>query len=111
LFQTSPNREAVSLQPRKQIRERDTLKSRILLLVLLLSSLHLQADVIDSLLTQSRDSIGLASDSLVLRFLQESGVSIYDNNKVKLLKSGREKFIDLFAAIRKAKHHVHLEYF
>ena len=30
---------------------------------------------------------------------------------MKLLKSGREKFIDLFEAIRQAKHHVHLEYF
>ena len=29
----------------------------------------------------------------------------------ELLKSGREKFIDLFSAIRDAKHHIHLEYF
>lgn len=51
------------------------------------------------------------SDSLVLYMLRESGVPVSDNNKVRLLKSGREKFIDLFAAIREAKHHVHLEYF
>ena len=69
-----------------------------------------QADVIDSLMTQPRDSIGLTSDSLVLHFLEESGIPISDNNKVKLHKSGREKFIDLFEAIREAKHHVHLEY-
>lgn len=62
-------------------------------------------------MTQPRDSIGLTSDSLVLHFLEESGIPISDNNKVKLLKSGREKFIDLFEAIRQAKHHVHLEYF
>ena len=30
---------------------------------------------------------------------------------MKLLKSGEEKFIDLFQKIEQAKHHVHLEYF
>lgn len=87
------------------------MKVRAIILFLFLSVIHAKADVIDSLITQPRDSIGLASDSLVLRFLSESGIPISDNNKVKLLKSGREKFIDLFAAIREAKHHVHLEYF
>ncbi|BDW79872.1 hypothetical protein BFINE_56670 [Bacteroides finegoldii DSM 17565] len=91
--------------------ERKVLKLRIFILFLFLSLLHAQADIIDSLKTQPRDSIGLASDSLVLRFLEESGIPISDNNKVKLLKSGREKFIDLFEAIREAKHHIHLEYF
>ena len=62
-------------------------------------------------MTHPRDSIALTSDSLVLRFLSESGIPISDNNKVRLLKSGREKFIDLFSAIRDAKHHIHLEYF
>ena len=87
------------------------MKLRIFILFLFLPLLHVQADVIDSLMTQPRDSIGLTSDSLVLHFLEESGIPISDNNKVKLLKSGREKFIDLFEAIREAKHHVHLEYF
>lgn len=87
------------------------MKLRIFILFLFLSLLHAQADIIDSLKTQPRDSIGLTSDSLVLRFLEESGIPISDNNKVKLLKSGREKFIDLFEAIREAKHHIHLEYF
>ncbi len=87
------------------------MKLRIFILFLFLPLLHVQADVIDSLMTQPRDSIRLTSDSLVLHFLEESGIPISDNNKVKLLKSGREKFIDLFEAIREAKHHVHLEYF
>ena len=87
------------------------MKLRIFILFLFLPLLHVQADVIDSLMTQPRDSIGLTSDSLVLHFLEESGIPISDNNKVKLLKSGREKFIDLFEAVREAKHHVHLEYF
>lgn len=51
------------------------------------------------------------SDSIVKRFLQDSGVKVTEGNKVKLLKSGREKFDDLFAEVRKAKHHIHLEYF
>lgn len=86
------------------------MKLRIFILFLFLPLLRAQASVIDSLMTH-RDSIGLTSDSLVLHFLEESGIPISDNNKVKLLKSGREKFIDLFEAIRQAKHHVHLEYF
>lgn len=87
------------------------MKLRIFLLFLFLSLFRAQADVIDSLMTHPRDSIALTSDSLVLRFLSESGIPISDNNKVRLLKSGREKFIDLFSAIRDAKHHIHLEYF
>lgn len=43
--------------------------------------------------------------------LQQQGVPITYNNKVKLLMSGREKFTDLFDAIRHARHHIHLEYF
>ena len=87
------------------------MKLHIFILFLFLSFVRAQADVIDSLMTQSGDSIRLTSDSLVLNFLKESGIPISDNNKVKLLKSGREKFIDLFETIREAKHHVHLEYF
>lgn len=47
----------------------------------------------------------------MLQFLEYSNIPITDNNKVKLIKSGREKFEDLFEAIRGAKHHIHLEYF
>lgn len=87
------------------------MKLRIFIIILFLSSLQVRADIVDSLKTQPRDSISLTSDSLVLRFLNESGIPISDNNKIKLLKSGREKFLDLFEVIRQAKHHVHLEYF
>ena len=51
------------------------------------------------------------SDSIVISYLQESGIPITQNNRLKLLKSGHTKFIDLFEEIRKAKHHIHLEYF
>lgn len=87
------------------------MKSHIIILFLFLFSLCVQADPLDSLMTQPRDSIGLTSDSLVLHYFSKSGIPISDNNRIKLLKSGREKFIDLFEAIRHAKHHIHLEYF
>lgn len=52
-----------------------------------------------------------SSDSLMMDYLKQQGIQVTDNNRVKLLKSGREKFIDLFEEIRNAKHHIHLEYF
>jgi cardiolipin synthase len=53
----------------------------------------------------------LDSDSAVIRFLSEEGVPITGNNKVRLLNGGKEKFNDLFQNIKKAQHHIHLEYF
>ena len=50
------------------------------------------------------------SDSLVMHYLQQQGIPVTANNEVKLLMSGREKFLDLFEEIRHAKHHIHLEY-
>ena len=52
------------------------------------------------------------SDSILASYLKETyQIDITPQNKVKLLKSGHEKFEDLFQEIRKAKHHIHLEYF
>lgn len=52
------------------------------------------------------------SDSMLINYLKtEYGIQTSTHNRVKLLKSGEEKFEDLFDAIRKAKHHIHLEYF
>ena len=55
----------------------------------------------------------LSSDSIVLQILKEQCTSMPDthNNKIKLLKSGAEKFETMFADIAKAKHHIHLDYF
>ncbi|MDR1897203.1 MAG: cardiolipin synthase [Prevotellaceae bacterium] len=47
----------------------------------------------------------------VIEYLAEQGMPTTGNNKLKLLKSGKEKFDDLFREIAGAKHHVHLEYF
>ena len=53
----------------------------------------------------------LTSDSLIHRQLEEYGITFTDNNSVTLLFSGQEKFDDMFAAIRQARHSIHLEYF
>lgn len=43
--------------------------------------------------------------------MQELGIPVTYNNKVELLMTGRDKFVDLFETIRHARHHIHLEYF
>ena len=51
------------------------------------------------------------SDSLIVRQMSEYGIRFTKSNEVKLLMSGKEKFADMFEAIRQAKSSVHLEYF
>ena len=51
------------------------------------------------------------SDSIFKAYLKENGVETTTNNRLKLLNGGKEKFTDLFQAIEKAEHHIHLEYF
>lgn len=51
------------------------------------------------------------SDSVVLAYLSEHNIPVTTCNKVVLLKSGKDKFEDLFSVIKHAKSHIHLEYF
>lgn len=51
------------------------------------------------------------SDSLIVSMMRNEGIEFDSNHSVKLLMSGREKFAELFEAIRQAKSSVHLEYF
>ena len=51
------------------------------------------------------------SDSIFAGYLHSRNIPIYNNNEMKLLPSGRIKFESLFEAIKKAKNHIHLEYF
>ena len=51
------------------------------------------------------------SDSTLIAYLKEAGLTTTNGNEVFILKSGNEKFIDLFEKIRNARHHIHLEYF
>lgn len=43
--------------------------------------------------------------------LEAQGVPFFEQNSIVLLPSGKEKFADLFTAIRQARHYIHLEYF
>ncbi len=52
-----------------------------------------------------------AADSLLYRYLHENGIPVTPGNRLRLLTSGHDKFVDLFEAIRGARHHIHLEYF
>lgn len=52
----------------------------------------------------------VAHDGIVGK-LESRGVWFTQGNSMVLLRSGVEKFDDLFSAIRQAKHYVHLEYF
>ena len=60
-----------------------------------------------SLFTASAQS----SDSLIVHQMEELGVHFTQGNSVRLLMSGKDKFADMFEAIRQAKSSVHLEYF
>ena len=51
------------------------------------------------------------ADSTVAEVLRQEGVTFSHDNSVTLLTSGQQKFDDLFAAIRQARHSIHLEYF
>ena len=77
---------------------RRQIRTLLFILILALPSLLQAAD-------------GVRSDSAMIAYLQSEGVSITEGNRVRLLKSGEEKFDDLFVAIRKARHYIHLEYF
>ena len=53
----------------------------------------------------------LRVDSAVAAMLREQDVRVSDGNKIHLLPSGREKFEDLFAEVKKAQSFIHMEYF
>ena len=52
-----------------------------------------------------------SSDSLMMAHLTQRGVEMQDGNSVQLLKTGHDKFVDLFEAVREAQSFIHLEYF
>ena len=51
------------------------------------------------------------SDVEEMEYLKFHGIDVTDGNEVRMLKSGHDKFVDMFDAIRNAKSFVHLEYF
>ena len=88
-----------------------TWESNMLLLLLgcLIGMLPLQASETDS--THQDSTKWLPSDSIFARYLQAEHISITAHNQLELLPSGRKKFESLFREIKKAQHHIHLEYF
>ena len=56
-------------------------------------------------------SMAQESDTIEAKYLREQGIETSDGNKVKLLMSGHDKFVDLFEAVRSAHSFIHLEYF
>ena len=74
-----------------------------IILFLTTSSHNIHADKLDT--------IRSGSDSTLIAYLNHHKIQITEHNELKVLKSGEEKFIDLFKEIEKAKHHIHLEYF
>ena len=75
---------------------------------ILLTYILISISLITAKEPQSFDS---KSDSIIMAYLNGYGIEISAYNQVEILKSGHDKFIDLFEEIRKAKHHIHLEYF
>ena len=53
----------------------------------------------------------ITSDSILRREMTDLGIRFTDNNSVHILKSGQDKFDDLFLSIREARQSIHLEYF
>jgi cardiolipin synthase len=74
------------------------------------STFHIRLFLV-TLLIFLTGSLKAQSDSTLIVYLNNLGIETTQYNQLKLLKSGEEKFIDLFQAIEQAKHHVHLEYF
>lgn len=74
-------------------------------------NIRLKTTLLLFLLLLSQAAGAITSDSLVVSELRDRGVKFSHNNSVVLLKSGQEKFDDMFAAIRQARSSVHLEYF
>lgn len=103
--------------------ETQHIKLLTLLIILLYGHTHGQACTIlaDS---ADRDSSNIAehashtiasdstrTDSTIVRLLREDGITFSHDNNITLLKTGQEKFDDMFCAIKQARHSVHLEYF
>ena len=51
------------------------------------------------------------SDSALVHYLKSEGIPYTSNNSVEILNGAHAKFEAMFNDIKKAKHHIHLEYF
>ena len=82
------------------------------LLTILIFIIYANSNIFANNSKLQKENKNTSSDSILIAYLkQEYGVKPTEHNNIKLLKSGEEKFLDLFEEIKKAKHHIHLEYF
>ncbi len=51
------------------------------------------------------------SDSIVREIFRQKGFPFYEDNEVKLLPTGREKYDDLFGCVQSARRFIHMDYF
>ncbi len=61
--------------------------------------------------TPQQDDLQTPSDLMEIRALKNMGLNVSYGNTVWLLKTGHEKFEDLFKYVGQAKHFIHMEYF
>lgn len=73
---------------------------KFLCLILLIVKFGLPCHAQSSIIAE-KDSTYLPADSLFARYLHSQNVAIINNNDLKLLPSGREKFNDLFEEIKR----------
>lgn len=52
-----------------------------------------------------------SNDNIIRLLLNNSSALLTTGNKLRILKDGHETFKAIFAAIEKAQHHIHLEYY
>lgn len=80
-------------------------------------NLHLQDDLEKELIRYSKDILQegdaavKSNKKLVNLVLKENLSPLTNNNDVKLLLNGENKFPEVFKAIENAKHHIHIEYY
>ena len=71
------------------------IRTHLPLFLLLLPFLPLRADRYDAIRQQ----------------LEQEGINFTHNNSITFFDNGKDKFNDLFKAVRQAKHSIHMEYF
>lgn len=77
---------------------------------ILLLSLLLMFSCKSSFTAIERDNYG-SSDIALKYYLKKNDIAVTDSNKIDFLNGGNEKFHALLNDIKKAEHHIHLEYF
>lgn len=71
----------------------------------------LDIDAQRALQMRERKLVDMRTDTMIVNQLKQKGIVFSSDNKVVLLKSGQEKFQDLFASIDQAEESIHMEYF